>query len=244
MGLGEFQVSRRGFMRSGAAAVSVLALGGAAGRGRAQESAVETAAELIPMPPLPYVANGLEPHISQRTVHLHYNGHHKLYFKTLVNYIATRPEYQGLSLEQIVTGTTGGILFDESMSVVASLLWSHNVYWQSMKPNGGKEPRKAAAFAQAVKDSFGSFDKLKQSLLETSRTIGIGWVWLVKESGTLAVHWSDYQKSPVVEGRKPLLALDVWEHAYYMDYQDQRDKYVTAWLEHLVNWDFAAANYG
>jgi superoxide dismutase, Fe-Mn family len=237
-------ITRRDFVRTGAAAVSALALGGGLRGVRGEEKPAEAAPELIPMPVLPYVANALEPHISERTVHLHYNGHHKLYLKTLVNYVSVRQEYQKLSLEQIVTKTTGGVLFDESMFTVAVLLWNHNVYWQSMRPRGGKEPKKAGAFGEAVKNEFGSFDKLKQAVLETSRTIGIGWVWLVKENGALKVVWTDYQNTPFVEGRKPLMALDVWEHAYYLDYQNQRDKYVTAWLEHLANWDFAVANYG
>jgi len=229
--------SRREFVVTGAAALSSLALAGAARGGPAAEPAK---ADLIPMPPLPYAANALEPGISQRTVDLHYNGHHRAYYKTLVDCVATRPQCRKQSLDQMVMKAAGGSALDNPMFTVAVLLWNHNVYWQSMKP-GAALPE--GAFARAVKESFGSLDGLKQKVLDKSRTIGIGWVWLLKAGAGLDVIWTDYQNTPFAAG-KPLLALDVWEHAYYLDYQNVRDSYVTAWLEHLANWDFAAANFG
>jgi Fe-Mn family superoxide dismutase len=230
-------MTRRDFMRSVAAGAAAVAAGSATNAlgGRPME-------ELIPLPQLPYTADALAPHISQRTVHLHYNGHHKMYHTTLVRYIATHPKYQGYTLDQLVSRTDGGILLDDSIFTVAVLLWNHNLYWQSMKPRGGVVP-KAGPFAKAVKDSFGSFDALKAEMARKAGTIGIGWVWVVRAGDAVNVKWTDYQKPPLAGNEKPLLALDVWEHAYYLDHQNRRADYVKAWLDHLVNWDFATVNF-
>ncbi|MBD3239402.1 MAG: hypothetical protein GF331_02365 [Chitinivibrionales bacterium] len=226
--------------------VHTAAVGGAAiAFGHDMLAAAPTAqplAQRVPMPPLPYVANALEPHISQRTVHLHYNGHHKMYFNTLAGYLRGREQFRELTLDRIVQDTSRGILMDESIHVVAVLLWNHNIYWQSMKPRGGAVPSQGP-FVQAVKQSFGSFDALKTEIARKAETLGIGWVWVVKAGEGVKVKWTDYQDSPLIKGEKPLLALDVWEHAYYLDYRNERTKYVRNWLDHLVNWDFAAANF-
>lgn len=232
-------MSRRQFVRTAAAGGAAIAFGrdilGAPSTGR-------PIAERVPMPPLPFVAGALEPHISQQTVHVHYNGHHKMYYDTLVRYLRGREQFRDLTLDRIVRDTSGEIPVDESIHVVAVLLWNHNVYWQSMKPRGGVVPSKGA-FAGAVKQAFGSFDALKSEIAGKAETLGIGWVWVVQTAGSVKVKWTDYQDSPLVDGEKPLLALDVWEHAYYLDYRSDRKKYVRNWLDNLVNWDFAAANF-
>lgn len=237
-------MDRREFLTAGAVALGAMAVASTHALGGPNSPAAGAPPQvLIPMPELAYTAGALAPHISERTVHVHYNGHHKNYYRSLLSYLSVHEQLKDVSLDDIVRRTKGSILTEQSMFTVAVLLWNHNLYWQSMKPRGGVVPTKSSAFERAVQKAFGGFEGLKAAVLEKSRTIGIGWVWVCRKGDGVEVAWTDYQDSPFLDGRKPLLALDVWEHAYYLDYQNDRDSYVRAWLDHLVNWQFAESNF-
>lgn len=226
--------------------VGAVAVGGAAmalGAGALRTVRGVTAADRMVMPQLPFATDALQPHLSSRTVELHYNKHHRLYYETLIKYLAAHEEFQGKTLEELVRNTKGGMALEQSIHTVAVLLWNHNQYWQSMRAPDGPEPQ-SGSFARAVKDAFGSLDGLKDAVVETSRTVGIGWVWVVKRGEKVAVTWTDYQDSLLTTDDTPLLALDVWEHAYYLDYQNDRASYINNWLTHLANWEHAEAVFG
>jgi len=187
------------------------------------------------LPPLPYEKNALEPHISAETLEFHYGKHHQTYVTNLNNLIAGT-EFENLSLDEIVKKATGGIFNN------AAQVWNHTFYWHSLSPNGGGEP--TGALADAINETFGSFEKFKEDLSKTAiTTFGSGWAWLVKNAdGSLALVSTSNAATPLTAGQTPLLTIDVWEHAYYIDYRNLRPKYVEAFWN-LVNWDFAANNF-
>ncbi len=187
------------------------------------------------LPPLPYGKNALEPHISAETLEFHYGKHHQTYVTNLNNLIAGT-EFENLSLEDIVKKATGGIFNN------AAQVWNHTFYWHSLSPNGGGEP--TGALAEAINKAFGSFEKFKEDFSKTAiTTFGSGWAWLVKNAdGSLALVSTGNAATPLTAGQTPLLTIDVWEHAYYIDYRNLRPKYVEAFWN-LVNWDFAANNF-
>ena len=187
------------------------------------------------LPPLPYDKNALEPHISAETLEFHYGKHHQTYVTNLNNLIAGT-EFENLSLEEIVKKATGGIFNN------AAQVWNHTFYWHSLSPNGGGEP--TGALAEAINKAFGSFEKFKEDFSKTAiTTFGSGWAWLVKNAdGSLALVSTGNAATPLTAGQTPLLTIDVWEHAYYIDYRNLRPKYVEAFWN-LVNWDFAANNF-
>lgn len=189
------------------------------------------------LPALPYEKNALEPHISAETLEYHYGKHHQTYVDKL-NAAVEGTENAGKSLEDIIKSADGG-LFNNAAQV-----WNHTFYWNCMSPNGGGEP--AGALADAINSKWGSFDKFKEAF--TNSAIGnfaSGWTWLVKTSdGGVDIVNTDDAETPVThEGVTPLLTVDVWEHAYYIDYRNARPKYMEAFWA-LVNWDFAAKNFG
>lgn len=187
------------------------------------------------LPALPYANDALAPHISVETIEYHYGKHHQTYVTNLNN-LVPGTEFEGLSLEEIVKKSSGGIFNN------AAQIWNHTFYWHSLSPNGGGEP--AGELAAAIEKSFGSFEKFKEEMTKTAiGTFGSGWAWLVKNpDGSLALVSTSNAATPLTTEQKPLLTVDVWEHAYYIDYRNLRPKYLEAFWA-LVNWEFASANY-
>ena len=193
------------------------------------------------LPPLPYSQDALDPVISDRTIGFHYGKHHKGYVDTLNKLIADTA-LADLSLERLIAETAGKadkvVIFHNAAQV-----WNHTFYWHSLRASGGGEP--PAALKQRIEGSFGTLDACKKALATAAATeFGSGWVWLVLEDGRLKVVKTDNADTPMTKGAKPLLAIDVWEHAYYLDYQNRRADYVNALLDKLINWNFAADNLG
>ena len=193
------------------------------------------------LPPLPYVENALDPVISARTVGIHYGKHHKTYVDNLNKMIADT-ELMGLSLEEIISKTTGQAnkagIFNNSAQI-----WNHTFYWNSLSQKGGGEP--PLILKQKIESSFGSLDSCKKELAAAAMTqFGSGWAWLVMNGDKLEVTKTANAESPLSMGAKPLLVIDVWEHAYYLDYENRRIEYVNAVIEKLINWGFAEDNLG
>ncbi len=193
------------------------------------------------LPPLPYAQNALDPIISANTIGFHYDKHHKGYVDTL-NKLIAGSELADLSLEKLIAATAGKAnkvaIFNN-----AAQTWNHTFYWRSLRAKGGGEP--PAALKQRIEASFGSLDACMKALATTAATeFGSGWVWLVLEADKLKVVKTDNAETPLTTGMKPLLTIDVWEHAYYLDYQNRRADYVNAVLDKLINWGFAADNLG
>jgi Fe-Mn family superoxide dismutase len=186
------------------------------------------------LPELPYAKTALAPHISAETLEYHYGKHHATYVANL-NKLIAGTEFVDLSLEDIVKKSSGGI-FNNSAQV-----WNHSFYWNCLSPKGGGEP--SGALADAIAKNFTSFAAFKEKLTNAAITqFGSGWAWLVKNpDGSLAVEQTSNAATPLKDGKKPLLTVDVWEHAYYIDYRNARPKYLEAFWN-LVNWDFAGAN--
>lgn len=198
-------------------------------------------AALHALPPLPYAENELDPVISANTIGFHYGKHHKGYVDTLNKLIAGTP-LAGLSLEKLIVETAGQA---DKVAIFnnAAQTWNHTFYWCSLRPKGGGEP--PAALKQRIEASFGSLDACKKELATAATTqFGSGWVWLVLEAGKLKVVKTGNAETPLTKGVKPLLTIDVWEHAYYLDYQNRRADYVNAVLDKLINWGFASDNLG
>lgn len=232
-----FEQDRRKFLKNlGIAAVAVVGSGGSSIF--AQTAKIKH----IPMFSLPYELNALEPYISAKTVNRHYNTHHLGYFKRLNDYLDANPKYRGIPLKELIEETQGGILIENAIHTFAVLLYDHNFYWQSMMKNGGINPHKKSILSQKIIDSFGSINKFKQEFTETSMETGIGWTWLVKAGEEVKIIRTDYHDALVKPNLIPLINIDLWEHAYYMDYFNQREKYVQDYLNHLVNWEFAEQN--
>lgn len=189
----------------------------------------------ITLPELPYSKDALEPHISAKTLEFHHGKHHNAYVTNLTKLIAGTP-LENLNLEEIImksskdTSMTG--IFNNSAQV-----WNHTFYWNCMKKNGGGKP--SGKLAAAIDTAFGSFDKFIEEMKNAATTqFGSGWAWLVKEGDALKIMKTSNADTPMVHGAKALLTIDVWEHAYYLDYQNRRPDYIAAFFEHLVNWDF------
>lgn len=202
--------------------------------------AAQTGSQYI-LAPLPYANNALEPVISANTLGFHYGKHHKTYVDNLNNLVANT-DLAGKSLEDIVRASAGqadkAAIFNNTAQV-----WNHMFYWHSLKPNGGGEP--PAALRQKIETSFGSLDACKKEFAQAAVTqFGSGWAWLVVDGGKIAVVKTGNAETPITKNIRPLLTIDVWEHAYYLDYQNRRADYVNTILDKLINWDFAAANLG
>lgn len=193
------------------------------------------------LPSLPYAENALDPVISANTIGLHYGKHHKGYVDTL-NKLIAGTALAALSLDKLVTETAGK---PDKVAIFnnAAQAWNHAFYWRSLRPMGGSEP--PAALKHRIEASFGNLEVCKRELASAAATqFGSGWAWLVLDGATLKVVKTGNADTPMTKGMKPLLAIDVWEHAYYLDYQNRRADYVTAVLDKLINWGFAAANLG
>lgn len=196
---------------------------------------------MFTLPPLPYAQDALEPHISANTLSFHYGKHHQAYATNLNNLVKDTP-LAGKSLEEIIMASAK----DASKAGIfnnAAQVWNHTFYWNSMKPNGGGAP--TGKLAQMIDKDFGSFDKFKEAFKQAGATqFGSGWAWLVLDGDTLKVTKTGNADLPMAHGQKALLTMDVWEHAYYLDFQNRRPDYITTFLDKLVNWDFAAKNLG
>ncbi len=231
---------RRGFLLAAVAGASLLAVRGLR-PAFAQATPPTTApgAQPITLPPLPYPEDALAPVISANTMSFHYGKHHKAYVDTL-NKLIAGTDLANAPLEKIIT-TTAGVADKQGIFNNAAQTWNHTFYWKSLKPNGGGKP--GGELGQKIDATFGSYDNFKKELTTAATTqFGSGWAWLVVDNGTLKVVKTPNADLPLVHGQKPLLTIDVWEHAYYLDYQNRRADYVNAVIDKLLNWDFAAAN--
>jgi Fe-Mn family superoxide dismutase len=193
------------------------------------------------LPPLPYAQDALAPVISAATVALHHDKHQRGYVEAL-NKLLAGTEQAGVALEVLLAETAGKA---DKVAIFnnAAQAWNHSFYWRSLRPEGGGEP--PAALKKKIDASFGGLDGCKKELAAAAMAqFGSGWAWLVLEGDKLKVVKTGNAGTPITKGLKPLLALDVWEHAYYLDYQNRRVDYVNAVLDKLINWDFAADNLG
>ena len=188
------------------------------------------------LPPLPYSQDALAPHISAETLEYHYSKHHQTYVTNL-NKLVEGTEFEQASLEDVIMKSDGG-LFNNSAQV-----WNHTFYWNSMRPDGGGAPD--GAVAEAIDSAFGSYDDFRAKFAEAATTqFGSGWAWLVDSGSGLEIMKTSNADLPMKHGAKALLTIDVWEHAYYIDFRNARPNYITTFLDSLVNWDFVAANMG
>jgi Fe-Mn family superoxide dismutase len=198
-------------------------------------------AALHVLPPLPYGENALDPVISASTIGFHYGKHHKGYVDAL-NKLVAGTELANLTLEKLIAETAGKA---DNVAIFnnAAQTWNHTFYWRSLRPKGGGEP--AGSLMQRIEASFGNLDACKKELATAATSqFGSGWAWLVLDADKLKVVKTGNAETPLTKGVKPLLAIDVWEHAYYLDYQNRRADYVNAVLDKLINWGFATDNLG
>ena len=187
----------------------------------------------IELPALPYAPSALAPHLSAEMFGYHYDKHHATYVAT-VNKLIAGTALQDASLDTIVT-TAEGPVFNQAAQV-----WNHNLYWQSLAPGGGGEPD--GAVAAAVASSFGSYEAFRDQFQAAAvGQFGSGWAWLELADGVLSISATSNADTPLRHGRRAVLTCDVWEHAYYIDFRNRRPDYVTAFLDHLLNWDLVAA---
>ena len=192
------------------------------------------------LPNLPYAKDALLPHLTIENFDFHHAKHHNAYVAKLNELLQDKPDMQKLSLEEIIFKS-----HKESLAGIfnnAAQIWNHTFYWHSMKSGGGGKPS-GQLLAQIEKD-FGSFDEFKKAFIAAGVTqFGSGWAWLVLHDGKLKITQSGNAGTPIAEGFKPIITCDVWEHAYYIDYRNRRPDYIGVFLDHLVNWDFAASNF-
>jgi superoxide dismutase, Fe-Mn family len=190
----------------------------------------------IELPPLPYAMDALAPHISQETLEYHYGKHHQTYVTNLNKAIDGTPDADA-PLEDIIMKAEGP-LFNN-----AAQTWNHTFYWNSMTPGGGGEP--TGQVAEKIASAFGSYSDFKAKFAEAATTqFGSGWAWLVDEGGSLAIQKTSNADLPMKHSAKALLTIDVWEHAYYIDFRNARPNYISTFIDHLINWDFVAKNLG
>ena len=189
------------------------------------------------LPALPYAKDALAPHVSAETLEFHHGKHHQAYVTNLNNLIKGT-EYENLDLEAIVKKAPAGGVYNN-----AAQIWNHTFFWNSMKPNGGGEP--TGALADAIKAKWGSFDDFKKAFTASAvGNFGSAWTWLVKKAdGSVDIVNMGAAGTPLTTGDTALLCIDVWEHAYYIDYRNRRPDFVATFLDKLANWEFAAKNF-
>ena len=187
------------------------------------------------LPPLPYAMDAFAPAMSPETLEYHYGKHHRAYVKELNNLIKGT-KFENSTLEQIIRGASGP-LFNN-----AAQTWNHTFFWNCMAPRGGGEP--TGALSEAINDKWDSYAQFKEEFTKSAVTnFGSGWTWLVNTANGIAIVNTDDADNPLKKGDEPLLTIDVWEHAYYIDHRNERPKFVEAFLKNLVNWNFAVSNY-
>lgn len=191
------------------------------------------------LPALPYEYTALDPYISKETLEFHHDKHHAAYVNKY-NAAVDGTEMASKPIEEVIKAIAG----DASKAGIfnnAAQAWNHTFYWNSMKPNGGGTP--TGALAEKINADFGGFDKFVEAFKQAGATqFGSGWAWLVLDNGTLKVTKTANAENPITQGQVPLLTMDVWEHAYYLDYQNKRPEYIDTFITKLVNWDFVASN--
>jgi Fe-Mn family superoxide dismutase len=192
------------------------------------------------LPALPYAYTALEPCISKSTLEFHHDKHHAAYVKNF-NDLVAGTDLADKSIEEVIKAVAG----DAAKAGIfnnAAQAWNHSFYWNCMKPNGGGKP--SGALADKIAADFGSFENFVEEFKKAGATqFGSGWAWLVLDNGTLKVTKTLNAENPITAGQVPLLTMDVWEHAYYFDYQNRRPDYIGDFLNKLINWDFVAANF-
>jgi len=193
------------------------------------------------LPELPFAKNSLEPIISEKTLEFHYGKHHNAYVVN-GNKLIEGTELQNLSIEEIITKSAG----DPAKAGIfnnAAQVWNHTFYWNCIKPNGGGAP--TGKIAGLIAETWGSYEKFAEEFKTAATTqFGSGWAWLVLKEGKLQIMKTPNADTPMVHGAKALLTIDVWEHAYYLDFQNRRPDYIAAYIEKLINWDFVNSNLG
>ena len=194
------------------------------------------------VPPLPYPYNALEPHIDEQTMQIHHDKHHAAYVNNLNTALEQAPDLQGKSVEELMANLDS---VPESIRTAVRNNGgghvNHTMFWEIMGPNAGGQP--TGALADAINQAFGSFDGFKEQFAKAATTrFGSGWAWLISNGGRLEITSTANQDSPLMEGKTPILGLDVWEHAYYLKYQNRRPDYITAWWN-VVNWDAVSQRY-
>lgn len=236
------ELSRRQFVKTTAAGAALLVVRCGGGQSTAVNEASAAAGTVVDpggpftLPPLPWAEDALEPHISARTMGFHHGKHHAGYVKKL-NAGIDGTELQTASLEHIIQATAGS---DAMQGVFnnAAQVYNHTLYWNSMSPQGGGDV--PAELAERMTSSFGSVEAfVEQFKAAASGQFGSGWAWLALDGDDLKVVKTSNADTPLAHGMTPLLTIDVWEHAYYLDWQNRRGDYIDAWLEHLVSWDAA-----
>jgi len=189
----------------------------------------------ITLPELPYPKNALAPHISEKTLKFHHGKHHNTYVVN-ANRLIEGTDLANESLDNVIKKTAG----DSAKTGIfnnAAQVWNHTFYWKSMKPNGGGPP--SGPIAEKIKADFGSYKNFADQFQNAGFTqFGSGWAWLILKDGKLEIMKTPNADTPVAHGLKPILTVDVWEHAYYLDYQNRRADYLAAFVENLINWDF------
>ncbi len=244
---GSDEISRRQFVKTTAAGAALLVMRCTTGATGAQVATAAAAAGTpatsgpFTLSPLPWQADALEPYLSAGTMGFHHGKHHQGYVDKL-NAAIEGTDLAGLSLEDIVLQSAG----KPDMQGVfnnAAQTFNHTFYFEGMKPGGGGVV--PAELADRMKSAFGSVEGFKEKLASAALSqFGSGWAWLVLDGGDLQVVATSNADTPLAHGQRPLATIDVWEHAYYLDYQNRRADYIAAWLEHLVNWDLALASLG
>ncbi|MEE9189549.1 MAG: superoxide dismutase [Candidatus Neomarinimicrobiota bacterium] len=189
------------------------------------------------LPELPYSFDALEPHLSRETIEFHYGKHHQAYVNNLNNMVPGT-EFDNLSLEDVIMKASAGGVYNN-----AAQIWNHSFYWEGLTPDSSKIPE--GTIAQLIEQVYGSFDEFKAKFsIAAATNFGSGWTWLVKGNrGDLEIFNTDDADTAMKHGKTPLLTIDVWEHAYYIDYRNARPKYIEAFWN-LVNWDFVSKNLG
>lgn len=191
-------------------------------------------------PALPYADNALAPHISTETIGFHYGKHHATYIKKYNDMVAGTP-LDDQNIEDVIVATANN---PEKASLFnnGAQAWNHSFYWNSLSPNGGGKP--SGEIAGKIDTDFGNYDAFKEELANAAATqFGSGWAWLVLDKGQLKVVKTANAQTPLTSGMIPILTIDVWEHAYYLDFQNRRPDYVAAVIDDLLNWDFASQNF-
>jgi Fe-Mn family superoxide dismutase len=192
------------------------------------------------LPALPYADTALEPHYSQKTISFHYGKHHRAYVDNL-NKLVAGSDLEKKTLEEVILAAAGN---PEKVGVFnnAAQVWNHTFFWNGMRPGGGGKPQ--GDLLAAIEKAFGGYDKfVEQFKAAAVGRFGSGWAWLVVDGGALKIVTTANAETPITARQKPLLTVDVWEHAYYLDYQNRRPDFVQTYFDKLVNWDFAAANF-
>ncbi len=235
------EMNRRELLARTLAGTGAVAMGSKVFAAGPTPSIMSKQAGPFELPALPYPEGALEPYISARTLGFHHGKHHAAYVDKL-NGLVKGTDLADLALEEVIRKVAG----DDARKPVfnnAAQAWNHAFYWNSMRPKGGGPP--SGRIAKRIEASFGSYDAFKEQFKKAAGgQFGSGWAWLVAEGEKLAILTTPNADLPLAQGKKALLTCDVWEHAYYLDYQNRRPDYVTAFLENLVDWEFAETNLG